>query len=78
MEYKGKEIGIPTLEMFREYILREKFDFPAEFAYKHFEKKGWRDKQGNPLNSVERSLNGFNGSFNRMRLQNSMFCGSLF
>lgn len=78
MEYKGKEIGIPTLEMFREYILREKFDFPADVAYKHFEKKGWCDKKGQPLNSVELSLNGYNGYLNHKRLQNAQYCGSLF
>ena len=78
MEYKGQEIGIPTLEMFKEYISRQKYAFPAEIAYKHFENKGWLSTQGQPLKSLEQAVNGYNGIFIYHQRQDNLYCRSLF
>ena len=78
MTYKGKEIGIPTLEMVQEYILREKFSFPAQIAYNHFEKELWQTRNGQPFRSLEAALNAYNGGFIYRQQRNSGFVSSLF
>jgi hypothetical protein len=78
MEYKGKEIGKPTLEMVQEYINRERFTFPAKIAYNFFEKELWQTKKGQPYQSLEVALNIYNGIYLQRQRRNSGFVGSLF
>lgn len=78
MKYKGKEIGIPTLEMVQEYILREKFTFPAQVAYNHLEKELWQTRKGQPYQSLETALNVYNGVFVLRQQKNNGFAASLF
>ena len=78
MKYKGKEIGIPTIEMFEEYILRERFGFPAQIAYEHFKAKMWLTSKGQPIQSVEAAINAYNGVYLTRQRKNSGFAGSLF
>ena len=78
MTYKGKEITKPSIEMVREYILREKFTFPAQIAYNHMEKELWQTKKGVPYQSLEVALNVYNGIHVNRQRRNSGFVGSLF
>ena len=76
--YKGKEIGIPTIKMVQEYILREKFTFPAQSAYNHLEKELWTTKRGEPYLTLESALNAYNSVHVLRERRNSGFVGSLF
>lgn len=78
MMYKGKEIGIPTIEMVDEYIKREKFEFSPQSAYNHLQKELWQTKKGQPYYSLEIALNVYNGAFVLRQRKNSGFVGSLF
>lgn len=78
MTYKGKEIDVPTIEMVQEYILREKFTFPAQIAYNYLEKELWSNKKGVPYPSLELALNVYNGVYLMRQRKNSGFVGSLF
>ena len=78
MKYKGKEIGKPTIEMVREYILRENFTFSAQTVYDHFEKELWQTQKGQPLQSLEGALNAYNGAYILRQRKSSGFVGSLF
>lgn len=78
MMYKGKEIGIPTLEMVQEYILREKFTFPAQLAYNHLEKELWTTRKGEPYLTLEAALNAYNSVYLLRQRRTSGFIGSLF
>lgn len=61
MTYKGKEIGIPTLEIFKEYIEEKLYDLSAESLYKKYTKRNWLTKKGTPAKSVEVILDACNG-----------------
>ena len=78
MEYRGKEIGKPTLEMVQEYINRERFTFPAQIAYNHWEKELWSTKKGLPFKSLEVAINIYNGIYLERQRRNSGFVSSLF
>ena len=78
MMYKGKEIGIPTLEMVQEYILRQKYTFPAQLAYNHLEKGLWTTRKGEPYLTLESALNAYNSVFLLRQRRTSGFAGSLF
>jgi hypothetical protein len=78
MKYKGKEIGKPTLEMVREYILRKNFGFSAQIAYNHLEKELWQTRNGQPIQSLEAAINAYNGVYLTKQRKNSGFAGSLF
>lgn len=78
MLYKGKEIGIPTIEMVQEYILRENFTFPAQLAYNHLKKELWATRKGEPYLTLESALNSYNGVFLTRQRRNMGFVGTLF
>ena len=78
MLYKGKEVGKPTIEMIREYVLREKFTFSPQSAYNHLEKELWTTKKGEPYLTLEIALNAYNGVHVLRQRRNSGFVGSLF
>ena len=78
MMYKGKEIGIPTLEMVHEYILRQKYTFPAQLAYNHLEKELWTTRKGEPYLTLESALNAYNSVFLLRQRRTIGFVGSLF
>ena len=78
MEYRGKEVGKPTLEMVEEYIKRERFTFPAQIAYNHLEKELWQNRKGQPYQSLEVPLNIYNGVWVQRQRRNSGFAGSFF
>ncbi len=78
MKYKGNEIGIPTIEMIEEYVLREKFGFSPQAAFNHLQKELWQTRKGQPFQSLESALNAYNGAFVLRQRRNSGFVGSLF
>lgn len=78
MEYRGKEVGKPTLEMVEEYIKRERFTFPAQIAYNHLEKELWQTRKGLPFRSLETAVNVYNGIWVQRQRRNNGFTGSLF
>ena len=78
MLYKGKEVGIPTIQMVQEYILREKFTFPAQLAYNHLEKELWTTRKGEPYFTLETALNAYNSVYLMRQRKSSGFVGSLF
>ena len=78
MEYRGKEIGIPTVEMFCEYVQRQGYGFPPKIAFDRFKKKGWLTNHGTPIKSLEQAVNAYNGVFVERQRRNRCFAGSLF
>ena len=61
MLYKGKEIGIPTLEQVEECIKEEELDLDANSIYKKYSKRNWLTKKGTPIKCLECVLNACHG-----------------
>lgn len=66
MKYKEKEIGIPTVDMFDEYIKRMGFKLTGQEVYDYCKKKHWLTKKGTPMTSVEIMTNCYNGNVNHI------------
>ena len=78
MKYKNIEIGTPTLEMFEEYVKKQRYSFPDYLPYNHYKKQNWCTKKGQPLQSVEIITNVYNGVWLEIQRKNNGFVGSLF
>lgn len=61
MKYNDKEIGIPTLEQIKEYIMRNNIKINAIDVYEKYSKKGWLNNKGLPIKTLESMVNSFNG-----------------
>ena len=61
MTYKNKEIEVPTLEMFKEYIALKGFNLNAEDIYLHYRKRDWLTKKNKPAKTLEALVNAWNG-----------------
>lgn len=61
MKYNDEEIGIPTLEQIKEYIMRKNIKINAIDVYEKYSKKGWLNNKGLPIKTLESMVNSFNG-----------------
>jgi very-short-patch-repair endonuclease len=61
MKYCNKEIGIPTLEQIKEYIIRRKFNVNAIDVYEKYSKRNWLNGKGLPIKTLESMVDSFNG-----------------
>lgn len=62
MKYLDNEIGIPTIEQIREYIISKKFKVNAKEVYEHFRQKKWLNNKGTPIKTLEAMVNAYNGT----------------
>lgn len=62
MKFKGLEIGIPTLLQVEIYIAEKGFYISAEEFYEKYSKRGWLTLKGEPIKSLEATIDSFNGS----------------
>lgn len=58
MTYKGKKIGVPTLEMIREHIERKHIAADPEWVYNHYKDRHWKNAKGRPFRSLEIMIGG--------------------
>lgn len=63
MKYRNKEIGIPTVEIIKEYCKMQGFAFNPIDCYAYFKAKDWKTKIGRGFQSVETMCNVYNGQF---------------
>lgn len=61
MKYCNNEIGIPTLEHIKEYIIRKKFNVNAVDVYEKYSKRNWLSSKGLPIKTLESMVDSFNG-----------------
>lgn len=66
MKYKEKDIGIPTVDMFDEYIKQMGFKLTGQEVYDYCKKKHWLTNKGTPMKSVEVMTNSYNGGVNHI------------
>lgn len=66
MKFKEKEIGIPTVDMFDEYIKQKGFKLTGQEVYDYCKKKNWLTKKGTPMTSVEIMTGSYNGVVNQV------------
>lgn len=66
MKFKEKEIGIPTVDMFDEYIKQMGFKLTGQDVYDYCKKKHWLTNKGTPMKSVEAMTNSYNGVVNQV------------
>lgn len=64
MKFKEKEIGIPTVDMFDEYIKQMGFKLTGQEVYDYCKRNNWLTKKGTPMTSVEAMTNSYNGVAN--------------
>ena len=64
MTYKGIEVGIPTIGMIKEFILKEKFNLDAETIYQEYEKRNCLTRKGRPIKTLESIICAANGVAN--------------
>lgn len=62
MKYCNNEIGIPTLEQIKEYIIRKKFNVNAVDVYEKYSKRNWLNGKGLPIKTLELMVDSFNGA----------------
>ena len=65
MKFKEKEIGIPTVDMFDEYIKQMGFKLTGQEVYDYCKENNWLTKKGTPMTSVEAMTNSYNGVVNQ-------------
>ena len=66
MKFKEKEIGIPTVDMFDEYIKQMGFKLTGQEVYDYCKENNWLTKKGTPMTSVEAMTNSYNGVVNKV------------
>lgn len=62
MKYCNNEIGTPTLEQIKEYIIRKKFNVNAIDVYEKYSKRNWLNNKGLPIKTLESMVDSFNGA----------------
>ena len=60
MKYKEQEIGVPTLEMVKEYINKKKFVISPRKVYQKYVDNGWTTTKHQPILTLEAAINGCN------------------
>lgn len=73
MKYKGKEIGIPSLEQIEECCREEKLHVPAIEVYHYYSKKNWLTGKHKPVKTLEAACSAVNGAFLKRLRKNEPF-----
>ena len=63
MPYKGKEIGIPTLELIQECISQWNLRVSAQEVFEHWASRNWLTKKGQAVKTLESACNVANSLF---------------